>query len=149
MIPSEILDGLKVLTAEVGPTALANVYLAHGDYMSGHAAATLRPEGTLGKVALSVKFTAWDEILPGLRAAWEEHRDLHENNVIKTMAIAVITLTAEHGECSDSALRAEFSQQEIDRYGDRAAALATDMGGNGPFEIVRYGAGNVPVEEAA
>lgn len=149
MIPSELLAGLKELAAEVGPHALANIYLAEGEYMSGHATASLRPEGTLGKVNLSIKFSAWDEILPGLRAAWDEHRELHESNVIKAMAVAVITLTAEHGECSDSALRAEFTQQDIDRYGDRAAALATDMGGNGPFEIVRYGAGNMPVDEAA
>lgn len=144
MIPSDILAGLKELTSEVGPNALATVYLAHGDYMSAYSSASLHPEGTLGKVTLNVKFTQWSEIIPGLREAWEEHRELHASNKIKSMALAVIRLTAEQGECSDSALRCEFSQQEIDRYGDRAAELATEMGGNGPFEIVRYGVGNMP-----
>jgi len=142
--PSEILAGLKEIASEVGPNALATVYLAEGDYMRGYASASLHPEGTLGAVTLNVKFTEWSEIIPGLRAAWEEHRDLHSSNKIKSMALAVIRLTAEQGECSDSALRCEFTQQEIDQYGDRAAALATEMGGNGPFEIVRYGVGNMP-----
>lgn len=149
MIPSEVLSAMKDLTDEVGAKALATVLLMNGDHTVGSASATLYPNGMLGKVQLSVKFTSWEEIVPSLRAAWEKHADLHANNVIKAMAVAVITLTAEQGECSDSALRAEFTQQDIDRYGDRAASLATEMGGNGPFEIVRYGAGNMLVEEAA
>lgn len=149
MIPSEVIAEIKVLTDEIGPKALATVLLMTGDYTPGSLSATLYPNGMLGKVQLSVKFTQWNEVAPNLRAAWDQHRDLHANNVIKAMAVAVITLTAEHGECSDSALRAEFTQQDIERYGDRAAALATEMGGNGPFEIVRYGAGNMPVEGAA
>ena len=134
----------KAIVAEIGPKAMASVYMAEGDYMHGYMSADLRPEGTLGKVTLTVRFADWSEIIPGLRAAWAEHRELHASNATKGMALAIIRLTAENGECTDSALRCEFVQQEIDCYGDAAAALATEMGGNGPFEIVRLGVGNMP-----
>jgi hypothetical protein len=142
MTPAELLAGLKSLAIEVGPKASANIYLAEGDYMSGHATANLRPEGTLGKVSLSIKFSSWDEILPGLRAKWEEHRDLHEANIIREMAMAIIRITMDRDECRDADLRCDFDRQDVGRYADRAAALATEMGGKGPFIVIRTDEGN-------
>ena len=142
MTPAELLTGLKELAADVGPKALTKIYIAEGEYMSGHATASLRPEGTLGKVNLSIKFSAWDEILPGLRAAWDEHRELHEANIIREMAMAIIRITMDRDECRDADLRCDFDRQDVGRYADRAAALATEMGGKGPFVVIRTDEGN-------
>lgn len=140
MTPQEIHNELKALCAEIGPKAEAHVIISN-TYMPS---CSIEPDGILGKVRLSADAKEWNGVVPALRAAWEEYRDLHASNTIKGMALAIIRLTAEHGECTDQALRVEFTQQDIDRYGERAAELATEMGGNGPFKIIATGAGNGP-----
>lgn len=140
MTPQEIHEELKALCAEISPKAEAHI-ITSSTYML---ACSIEPDGTLGKVRLSAKAKEWSEVVPALRAAWEGHRDLHASNLIKGMALAIIRLTAEHGECTDQALRVEFAQQDIDRYGEQSAELATEMGGKGPFKIIATGQGNGP-----
>lgn len=144
MTPQEIHDELKALCAEIGPKAEAHVIISN-TYMPS---CSIEPDGILGKIRLSADAKEWNEIIPALRALWEERRDLHASNVIKGMALAIIRQTAEHGECTDQALRVEFTQQDIDRYGEQSADMATEMGGNGPFKIVITGAGNGPDDYA-
>lgn len=140
MTPQEIHDELRALCVEIGPKAEAHVIISN-TYMPS---CSIEPDGLLGKIRLSADAKEWSEIIPALRALWEEHRDLHASNVIKGMALAIIRLTAERGECTDQALRVEFAQQDIDRYGEQSADLATEMGGKGPFKIITTGAGNDP-----
>lgn len=144
MTPQEIHDDLKALCAEIGPKATAHVGLS-GTYTLH---CSVQPDGYNGKVRLAADVKDWADIIPALRAAWEEHRDLHASNTIRGMALAVIRLTAEHGECTDQALRVEFTQQDIDRYGEQSADLATEMGGKGPFKIIATGQGNGPDVDA-
>lgn len=145
MTPQEIRAELTALAAEIGPKARLSVSVTVSDY-SNKLTGSIYPVGITGSsVCLHVQgVETWPEVVSAMRLRWEEHRDLHASNATKGMALAIIRLTAENGECTDSALRCEFVQQEIDLYGDAAAALATEMGGNGPFEIVRLGVGNMP-----
>ena len=146
MEPQEIRAELIALAAEIGPKAYLSVSVSVGEYCGPTVTGAVYPNGMgVGTVSLHThKSESWADAVAEMRAAWEAHRDLHASNTTKGMALAIIRLTAENGECTDGALRCEFNQQDIDRYGDAAATLATEMGGNGPFEIVRLGVGNMP-----
>lgn len=133
MTPAEITAAIKTLCSEIGQSADVNISIGSSGMSAG-----LWPRGICTDVSLWVHGqTEFEGAIAALRAKWEEHRDLHASNTTKGMALAIIRLTAELGECTDAALRCEFPQSDIDRYGDEATALATEMGGNGPFEIVR------------
>lgn len=140
MTPQELHEELKALCVEIGPRAEAHVIISNTYMPNG----SIQPDGVLGKVRLAASAKDWSKIVPALRAVWEEHRDLHASNLIKGMALAIIRLTAENGECTDQALRVEFAQQDIDRYGEQSAELATEMGGKGPFKIIATGQSNGP-----
>ena len=146
MTPAELMTELRDLAAEVGPKAEAYVHIGGG---SPQVCAVLNPDGILGKVRLYVHGEEWADLVQALRVKWEEHRDLHAANIVKSMAIAIIRLTAENGECTDAALRVEFSPQEVERYGTQAETLATEMGANGPFTIVKLASANYFEGEAA
>ncbi|MEZ0063995.1 hypothetical protein ABIF26_009557 [Bradyrhizobium elkanii] len=77
-----------------------------------------------------------------LQAKWAEHRDRHRLEVTRKMALAVIRLTTELGECTDAALRTEFDPAEIKSYGEDACAEANAMAGRGPFSIAMKGGAN-------
>lgn len=142
MTPNELKTDLGALCAEIGPKAEAWAHV--NGHHRGTISASIEPDGILGKVRLHVDVSEWGEVVPALRAVWENHRDLHASNTIKGMALAIIRLTAEHGECTDQALRVEFTQHDIDRYGEQSAELATEMGGKGPFKIITTGQSNGP-----
>jgi len=140
----ELAADLHALCVEVGGECGAHILLMVGQYHNGNPTftAVLEPKGTMGKVRLSAPVYELADAAPALRAMWDEHKDLHASNTIKSMAFAIIRLTAEQGECTDAALRAEFDAREVADYGDRAADLATEMGGNGPFRVIRLTGAN-------
>lgn len=149
MTPQEIHEALTALAAEIGPQAHLSVSVGVSKYSNG-LNGSIYPNGiSSSSVNLHTrKAETWEGVIEEMRAAWEQHRDLHASNTIKGMALAIIRLTAEHGECTDQALRVEFGQQEIDLYGEQSAELATEMGGNGPFKIIATGQGNGPDDYA-
>ncbi|WP_416877941.1 hypothetical protein [Litorimonas sp.] len=96
--------------------------------------------GYSGRTLISVKekFThsvteAVDRFLAKVREACE----VDDTETIRAMAIKIIEVTFDKGQCTDRDLRLfDFPQIIIERSGDKAAALATEMGNGGPFEIV-------------
>ncbi|MEY9806938.1 hypothetical protein [Bradyrhizobium elkanii] len=82
------------------------------------------------------------EVWSALQEKWAEHRDQHRIEVTRKMALAIIRLTTELGECTDAALRSEFDPAEIKSYGDDACAEANAMAGRGPFSIAMKGGAN-------
>ena len=151
-IVTDVYEGLTALCDSIGPDATSNVMLMCGTYhRKGELSVGLEPKGYNGKVRLSAQVGSLEEVVPAITAEWEKHKELHAANTIKSMAIAIIRLTTELGECTDASLRCEFAAMEIDEYGNAAADLATEMGGRGPFRIVRLtGANDVgQAEEAA
>jgi hypothetical protein len=118
-----------------------------------HCSVSLRPNGTLlhalvcpDGITQKAQFWAYAdtfrELLSNCEAKWAEHSDLHAKNLIRRMALKIIEITADIGECSDAALRAEFSRADVERYGDRACEHATEIASNGPFSIVRTSGAN-------
>lgn len=104
--------------------------------------AHVSPMGMLDKVTLYVDGDDYRGLLAACEARWAEHSDLHGATTIREMALAIISITADLGECTDAALRAKFDAADVARYGDRACAQATEMAGLGPFSIVKLSDAN-------
>jgi len=104
--------------------------------------AQIYPLGLLGKVTLQASGDTYRELLADCEAKWAAHSDLHAANTIREMALAIIAITADQGECTDAALRAKFDAADVRRHGDAACAQATEMASNGPFSIVTMSGAN-------
>jgi hypothetical protein len=88
----------------------------------------------------------WDEI----QAKWSGHQTRHREQIVRKMALAIIRITSDVGECTDAALRSEFDRAEIKTYGEEACTKANDMAGRGPFAIkAMRGANGAPDLEVA
>lgn len=141
----EAREAFTKLAAEIG--SKAEIWPSLATVGRGHEGAALvdasiYPKGILERTMLRVKGSSWRELIDNARAAWAEHSDLHAVNTIREMALAIITITADRGECTDAALRATFDAADIIRFGERACEQATAMASNGPFRIVTLAGAN-------
>ena len=85
----------------------------------------------------------WGELVEAVRAKWEEMADLHTARRVRAIALKIIEITADQGECTDASLRAaDIDQRDIDQFGERAIAEANSMADRGPFDIVRVAGSN-------
>jgi hypothetical protein len=75
-------------------------------------------------------------------AKWEEYRERFAQTVTRKMALAIIRLTDEFGECTDAALRDEFDAGQVAAYSAEACALANTMAAKGPFTIIAVAGAN-------
>lgn len=89
------------------------------------------------------------ELYKSVTDKWAEYEAKHRDETIRKMALAIIRITAELGECTDAALRncGEFDPGQIRAYGEQACADANDIAGKGPFAIIVMGGANA--EQAA
>lgn len=138
MNPKDIQSALEEIRASAGPRA--DVYASINTYGSKPPlGADLYPKGIVGKdgARISVNADDWTDLLDKLRKAWADHKDAHRAQQIKDMAIEIIRITADQGQCSDQALRAgKFSAVEVKDLGEEACAYATQIAANGPFTII-------------
>jgi hypothetical protein len=109
---------------------------------------TFYPRGIVGSSSreegyLRIDGDTFGELFRKLSEAWSEYEGRHRGQTIRKMALAIIRITAELGECTDAALRAsgEFDPGQIRAYGEQACADANEIAGKGPFKIkMRRGA---------
>jgi hypothetical protein len=91
----------------------------------------------------SLRGDTFEEALAAIRAKWGEYRDEHERQMTRRMALRIIEITAQLGECTDAALRGDvFSTDDVTRYGARACTEANDIAGRGPFKLIMLGSSN-------
>jgi hypothetical protein len=142
MEPKQITEALSALAADVGPCADISIHVCHDRekpsgslYVYGVAAS--RRDGHL-----FVSGDTFEAVIAALCDAWEKHKEDHKAKTIRNMALAIIRLTLEFGQCSDSALRAEFDAGSVARWGDDACAMADQMASMGPFKIVQLAGAN-------
>lgn len=138
MTPVEIRDALVEIATECGPKGYASVSISVSPYRGDpEVSATLYPEDIVGRHCISVKGETFSEAIANLRSAWDDKRNLADKNTIRKMALAIIEITGDQGECSDAALRgAGFYQPQIDRMGAMACEEATRLAAGGPFQII-------------
>lgn len=134
LTPREARDAFDAFTKEVGPKA--SVYVS----LSGHSGKALycsvNPNGILGKEQFHVCADTFEELLAAVRAAWITHGDTFTANKIRALALKIIEITHDLGECTDAALRASFDPRDIERHGAQAVELANAMSEHRPFTII-------------
>lgn len=147
---TEARTAFKALLASIGPKAEGSVSISLSKWADGKSLlrCDLWPDGLVGQMQMSAAADTYRELLAAAEEAWAERSDLHAVETIRKMALAIISITADRGECTDAALRAEFDASEVKQYGERACAQATEMASNGPFSIVSLSGAN-DVGEAA
>jgi hypothetical protein len=74
-------------------------------------------------------------VLDDLRNSWLAEKDKRSGRIAERMALEIIRLTAEFGECTDAALRAEFGAATFAEMASIAVERANKMAANGPFTI--------------
>lgn len=136
MTPTEARAAFLAFEREVGPNA--DVMMSFNRHSDSTRAlhVSVYPSG-IAKDDLSFRVDAddWDELLAAVRAKWDEHKDRHRSQTIRKMALEIIRITADLGECTDAALRDRFNAGEIRAYGKDACADANTIAGKGPFTI--------------
>lgn len=139
---SEIIDvdavraKLNALREEVGPKSYVNFSVVADE--RGESYLSLYVRGIAQGCDIFEYGTSFEECLEKVTARWREIEANYRADAIKRMALTIIRLTAELGECSDAALLAEFDfdATEVSNYGREACELANSMAANGPFKIV-------------
>ena len=119
----------------VGPRAYVSLTIAPG--AGENVAIYVYPDGITRDCAMCARANDWTGVLTAMREQWAARSDEHRRKTIRKMALEIIRITAELGECTDAALRAgEFTPDEVVQFGEEAIADANTVASNGPFAIV-------------
>lgn len=141
MTPKEMQEAARALEAKVGKNCCVSIMLNTDSRPPCHG--SVYPDGLVKGSAFNKSADDWPELFAALNAKWDEYVETHRARKIRDMALAIIRITAEHGACSDAALRANtFTADDVGRYGEEACAEADAMAANGPFSIVQVGTAN-------
>lgn len=135
MTPKEFKVAITALAKEIGPRA--ELWASIGIEGDHPLTASVYPTGMCGSAGCAFRVEAddFDELIVTLRTKWAEHKDRYHAEMVRKMALEIIRLTAEHGECTDAALRAVFNPGDVAFFGPDAIADANKIASNGPFSI--------------
>lgn len=138
MTLDEIRKALTDFENEVGPRCEISLSVSSLKRRFGNGQALyagIYPEGVGRNLAVGVWGGDWAELFANIRAEWDKRKAEHRAKTVRKMALEIIRLTAEFGECTDAALRGEFSPEDVEFYGAEAVKDADEIAGNGPFAI--------------
>lgn len=147
LTPRDFAKAIKGFEASLGPKGSCTTYVS-GSGVPLQCA--VYPTGNYSKGSdFIIEAETFGELFEGLTKKWDEYREAHRERTIRKMALAIIRITAELGECTDAALRncGEFDPGQIKSYGEQACNDANDIAGRGPFTIIVKGGANA--EQAA
>jgi hypothetical protein len=139
----EFADFVKSFEKSIGPRALVSTSILH--HADGPLHCCVYPTGyRAGGADFSVRAENFTALFERVNARWNEYSDVHRARTIRKMALAIIRITAELGECTDTALRncGEFDPDQVTALGAQACADASEIAGKGPFTIVAIGGAN-------
>ena len=88
----------------------------------------------------------FDELLDYFLARWRGLETRVHDELVKQMALEIVRLTGENGECTEAALRQKFDPKDIERFGPSALRQADGLASNAPFSIVPSPGGNAPYQ---
>lgn len=141
MTPIEAVSLFNKLAKEIGHKA--DLFVTLGREHEKALMLSCYPNG-IGRDALfRVDADDFETLFSIAQEKWAELSQVQRQRSIRKMALEIIRITAEMGECSDAALRAEhFSAEDLARYGADAVADANEIANNGPFTIVSGASAN-------
>lgn len=149
MTPREFQTALRSLSKEIGAQAEIFASISLGGHRAPPLAGHVYVNGMCHGSTFSEEAETFDDLLQKLTAKWASHKDEHEKQFVRKLALRIIEITAEIGECTDAALRGrDFSTEDVIRYGERACAEANDIAGKGPFKLRMLGRSNRAPAEA-
>ena len=153
MTPRQFRDELIAFRDTVGKNAWISVTIKDEFYLIDEKPiyASVYPRGmTPGNcLAFRVSGEDFDELIITLRNKWAEYAATDRARTVKKMAIEIIRITHEMGECTDAALRDHFDGEEVAALGADACKEANAAADKGPFTILTLGGANgAPHHEA-
>lgn len=149
MTPREFQVAARALSKEIGTQAEIFATVSLGAHKAPPLYGHIYVNGMGHGVSFSEDAETFDELLQKLTTKWAEHKDEHEKQFVRKLALRIIEITAALGECTDAALRGrDFSTEDVIRYGERACAEANDIAGKGPFKLRMLGRSNRAPAEA-
>lgn len=98
--------------------------------------AYVHPAGILKSEAFTVYADTWRDLVAAIRDENASREDLRRDHTIRSMALKVIELTSDLGECTDRALRAHFPAKDVTLYAKDAADKANELAAGGPFSVL-------------
>lgn len=142
MTPKEYRAAIKEFTRQIdGRRPCVTTYINRdGEFVMD---ASVYTDWPMSERVFEVEANDFDELLILLKDKWESYKETNRTRTIRKMALAIIRITAELGECTDAALRADvFSAEEVARYASDACADADKIASNGPFSVTRAAKAN-------
>ena len=127
----------RVIAALIGGGAEMHTSVSFG--MSGPAYVSVQPHRWPNETGRwSGFFPTWPEAISAAHAYAATYAPVQRNATIRRMALAVISLTDEHGTCTEIALiRQEFTATEVADLHELACERAGEMCQGAPFVVVR------------
>ncbi len=140
MTAREMFDAVVALKKIAGPKADVYVSTAYTSYETkDFAYLSIHTDGMCGKPENHRSFFGkdWPDVFAAAQEWLATHGPVQRNAMIRSMALAIIELTDEHGRCTEAMLRCRgFTAEEIAEFRDAACVRAGEMAGNVPFEVV-------------
>lgn len=137
MTASALTAHVKEITRLIG-TEKAHVHISPMGYGGNDAYIACNTNWCYpGDEAVSFVGKTWPEAI-GQAYAWAHSRPaIDRDKLIRRLALAIIDLTDQHGECTERLLRTrEFSSAEIREHHEAACTRANEMAGGVPFRVV-------------
>lgn len=127
----------------IGKSAWVSVSLTHDiSIADGAFSCAVYPKGVTRNQAFMVFADDLSALLDKALAKWAEHAAEYRRQMVRKMALAVIRITAECGQCTDAALRQQFAEEDVEALSADAVTDANTIAGNGPFSVVALPRGN-------
>ena len=139
---AEARTAFRELAATIGPRCGVHPGINSHGIDNGDLYASVYPDGITYQSHFGVSANTYRELVEKIEAEWAVRGETHAAKTTREMALAIISITADQGECTDAALRATFDAADVARYGERACEQATEMASNGPFSIVKLAGAN-------
>lgn len=144
MTPKELNAACKALAALVAhPKVWVSASVSH----DSHACISICTRGVCpdsddaSAFTIHVDGTEWPAMFADAESKWRSELEKRNVRVVEEIALEIIRLTAEFGECTDRALRAKYGPL-VATLSDAAVSRANEMAANGPFSVVRLAAAN-------
>lgn len=138
--PAEIVAAIRTLGLEVGPRAYCSVSISTSSDSRGSVMGVCYPDGMgydKNRPQFYVYADTFRDVVAKLTEGWCERSEIYRADTIKKMAVTIITITYDIGECSDNALRGSgFDASEVKRFSAAACELANTMAERGPFTVL-------------
>lgn len=152
MTPQEIRNAVDEIAKPFGPEAYVDVQIKAGGHWMGNTliSAQCFPYGVGKDHCIRATGDTFEDALDELRSKIADDQQKIDTATVRKLALKIIELTMDLGECSISALRgAGFDQWKIKRFGAAACEQAGKMAAGAPFVILTANSNNPPVTEAA